>query len=118
VEMVEPKPGDVVCDPACGTCGFLVAVGEYLRQNHKAMLTNKKQWEHFNHHLFHGFDFDNTMLRIGSMTQSGWMEASQLYESPFTDFSPKGVEGVFNPDQVKQLIGVLSEVRQRAAVAA
>jgi type I restriction enzyme M protein len=67
VEMVEPKPGDVVCDPACGTCGFLVAVGEYLRQNHKAMLTNKKQWEHFNHHLFHGFDFDSTMLRIGSM---------------------------------------------------
>jgi type I restriction enzyme M protein len=67
VEMVEPKPGDVVCDPACGTCGFLVAIGEYLRENHKAMLTNKKQWEHFNHHLFHGFDFDNTMLRIGSM---------------------------------------------------
>lgn len=67
VEMVEPEPKDVVCDPACGTCGFLVAVGEYLRQNHKPMLTNKKQWEHFNHHLFHGFDFDNTMLRIGSM---------------------------------------------------
>ncbi|HET6843955.1 MAG TPA: class I SAM-dependent DNA methyltransferase [Candidatus Angelobacter sp.] len=67
VEMVEPKPSDVVCDPACGTCGFLVAVGEYLREHHKAMLSNKKQWEHFNHHLFHGFDFDNTMLRIGSM---------------------------------------------------
>jgi type I restriction enzyme M protein len=67
VEMVAPTPNDVVCDPACGTCGFLVAVGEYLRQHHKSMLTNKKQWEHFNHHLFHGFDFDNTMLRIGSM---------------------------------------------------
>lgn len=67
VEMVQPEPKDVVCDPACGTCGFLVAVGEYLRQNHKGMLTNKKLWEHFNHHLFHGFDFDNTMLRIGSM---------------------------------------------------
>ncbi len=26
VEMVEPKPTDIVCDPACGTCGFLVAV--------------------------------------------------------------------------------------------
>jgi type I restriction enzyme M protein len=67
VEMVKPEPKDVVCDPACGTCGFLVAVGEYLRKNHQAMLTNKIQWEHFNHHLFHGFDFDNTMLRIGSM---------------------------------------------------
>jgi type I restriction enzyme M protein len=67
VEMVEPKPTDVVCDPACGTCGFLVAIGEYLRERHPEILTNKKHWEHFNHHLFHGFDFDNTMLRIGSM---------------------------------------------------
>ena len=31
VEMVEPKPTDIVCDPACGTCGFLVAVGASLR---------------------------------------------------------------------------------------
>jgi type I restriction enzyme, R subunit len=57
-------------------------------------------------------------LVIDYLTQSGWMEPSQLYESPFTDFSPKGVEGVFTPDQVKQLIGVLSDVRQRAAAAA
>ena len=34
VEMVQPKPTDIVCDPACGTCGFLVAVGEYLRERH------------------------------------------------------------------------------------
>jgi type I restriction enzyme R subunit len=55
---------------------------------------------------------------IEYLTQSGWMDAGQLYESPFTDFSPKGVEGVFSGDQVQQLIGVLSEVRQRAIVAA
>jgi type I restriction enzyme M protein len=67
VEMVEPRPGDVVCDPACGTCGFLVAVGEYLRERHSELFANAKQREHFHHGLFHGFDFDNTMLRIGSM---------------------------------------------------
>jgi type I restriction enzyme M protein len=67
VEMVEPKPTDIVCDPACGTCGFLVAVGELLRQRHPQVLTNAKLREHFHHKLFHGFDFDNTMLRIGSM---------------------------------------------------
>jgi type I restriction enzyme M protein len=67
VEMVEPKPTDVVCDPACGTCGFLVAVGEYLRERHPEVMTNARQREHFHHGLFHGFDFDNTMLRIGSM---------------------------------------------------
>lgn len=67
VEMVEPKPTDIVCDPACGTCGFLVAVGEYLRERHSEALTDPKLSDHFHHHLFHGFDFDSTMLRIGSM---------------------------------------------------
>src|SRR2546422_5266762 len=67
VEMVEPKPTDVVCDPACGTCGFLVAVGESLRVRHPEVLTNAKLRQHFHRDLFHGFDFDNTMLRIGSM---------------------------------------------------
>jgi type I restriction enzyme M protein len=67
VEIVEPKPTDIVCDPACGTCGFLVAVGEYLRERRPETLTDPKFREHFHHGLFHGFDFDNTMLRIGSM---------------------------------------------------
>jgi len=67
VEMVEPTPTDIVCDPACGTCGFLVAVGESLRERHPEVLTNAKLREHFHSKLFHGFDFDNTMLRIGSM---------------------------------------------------
>src|SRR5437762_1238696 len=65
--MVEPKPTDVGCDPACGTFGFLVVVGESLRVRHPEVLTNAKLWKHFNNELFHGFDFDNTMLRIGSM---------------------------------------------------
>ena len=67
VELMEPKPTDLVCDPAAGTCGFLVAVGEYLRQRHPEILRDPKPREHFHHKLFHGFDFDNTMLRIGSM---------------------------------------------------
>jgi type I restriction enzyme R subunit len=53
-------------------------------------------------------------LIIDYLTQSGWMSATQLYESPFTDYSPKGVEGVFTPDQVSQLVGVLDEIRGRA----
>jgi len=67
VELMAPKPNDVVCDPAAGTCGFLVAVGEYLRQKHPEILRDPKLKEHFHQRLFHGFDFDNTMLRIGSM---------------------------------------------------
>ena len=67
VEMIAPTPGDVICDPACGTAGFLVAAGEYLREYNPEMLRDEKQREHFHHGMFHGFDFDNTMLRIGSM---------------------------------------------------
>jgi len=67
VELTAPQPKDVICDPACGTAGFLVGAGEYLRRRHPSLLHDKKQNEHFHHHMFHGFDFDNTMLRIGSM---------------------------------------------------
>jgi len=67
VELTAPQPRDVICDPACGTAGFLVAAGEYLRARHPGLLRDKKLNEHFHHGMFHGFDFDNTMLRIGSM---------------------------------------------------
>jgi type I restriction enzyme M protein len=67
VEMTAPTPKDVICDPACGTAGFLVAAGEYLREHFSKELLDAKAKRHFHHDLFHGFDFDNTMLRIGSM---------------------------------------------------
>jgi type I restriction enzyme M protein len=67
VDMTAPQPGDEICDPACGTAGFLVAAAEYLRAHHAELLTNPAQREHFHHGTFHGYDFDSTMLRIGSM---------------------------------------------------
>src|SRR6266496_3240933 len=67
VEMMEPTAKDVICDPACGTCGFLVAAGEHLRERHPEILRDATDREHFHHGMFNGFDFDNTMLRIGSM---------------------------------------------------
>jgi type I restriction enzyme M protein len=67
VEMTAPTPQDTICDPASGTCGFLVAAGEYLRQAHPTLFHDAKLNKHFNHAMFHGYDFDNTMLRIGSM---------------------------------------------------
>ena len=67
VEMTAPGPRDVICDPACGTAGFLVAAGEYLRSRHPEILHDAKLKAHFHKNAFHGFDFDTTMLRIGSM---------------------------------------------------
>ena len=67
VEMMAPGPGDEICDPACGTAGFLVASAEYVNRTHREALLAPAQRQHFNDSMFHGFDFDSTMLRIGSM---------------------------------------------------
>ena len=70
VEMMAPGPKDVICDPAAATCGFLVAAGEYLRDNHPEIFRDDALRDHFHNHMFHGFDFDSTMLRIGSMNMT------------------------------------------------
>jgi len=67
VEMMAPTVKDEICDPACGTAGFLVAASEYLRREHPNLLMDAQSSRHFNHSMFHGYDFDGTMLRIGSM---------------------------------------------------
>lgn len=67
VAMTAPGPKDVICDPASGTCGFLVGAGEYLRDNHPEIFRDEALRKHFHEGMFHGFDFDGTMLRIGSM---------------------------------------------------
>jgi type I restriction enzyme M protein len=67
VDMMAPKPTDEICDPASGTAGFLVAASEYIREQHPSVLTDAAQRKHFHASMFHGYDFDNTMLRIASM---------------------------------------------------
>ena len=67
VEMMVPQPDDTICDPASGTCGFLVLAGEHIRNHHPSALTDPAKAEHFHNGMFSGYDFDNTMLRIGSM---------------------------------------------------
>ena len=68
VDMTAPKPNDVICDPACGTAGFLVAASEYLVEHHRAeIFKDARSRRRFNEGTFYGYDFDTTMLRIGSM---------------------------------------------------
>ena len=67
VGMTAPAPADEICDPACGTAGFLVAASEYVRERHSSVLTDATQRKHFHASMFHGYNFDNTMLRIASM---------------------------------------------------
>lgn len=68
VDMMEPQATDVICDPACGTSGFLVAAGEYLKENRREeIFFNRENKDHYMNHMFYGFDMDRTMLRIGAM---------------------------------------------------
>lgn len=83
VEMLAPKPTEIVADPACGTGGFLVGVMQYLLETHtspqgiikhadgtKSYSGDKikpEEWKHIRNNMFHGFDFDSTMLRIAAM---------------------------------------------------
>ena len=66
VELMQPTPDDVICDPACGTAGFLVGAAEYIRNHFEDSMT-QEQWEAFSGPMFTGFDTDRTMLRISAM---------------------------------------------------
>jgi type I restriction enzyme M protein len=45
VEMMNPGPGDEICDPACGTAGFLVAAAEYVQREHReALLVHSRKY--------------------------------------------------------------------------
>lgn len=68
VEMMDPSSDEMICDPACGTSGFLVAAGEYLKENRKEeIFFDKQKKDHYMNHMFYGYDMDRTMLRIGAM---------------------------------------------------
>lgn len=68
VRMTDPKADDIICDPACGTAGFLVEAGEYLKENKKdEIFYDSRNRAHYMNEMFYGYDMDRTMLRIGAM---------------------------------------------------
>jgi len=67
VDLMKPAPGDTIIDPAAGSAGFLVAAGEYLIHHNEDLLTIQSVKDHYGNDMFHGYDMDSTMLRIGAM---------------------------------------------------
>ena len=68
VEIMNPTADDMICDPACGTSGFLVEAGEFLKKTRKEeIFFDKQKKAHYMNNMFHGYDMDRTMLRIGAM---------------------------------------------------
>ncbi len=95
VDMMRPKADDVICDPACGTSGFLVSASEYLREKFKQeVFFNRQNKNHYMNHMFHGFDMDRTMLRIGAMNMM-----THGVENPFIEYRDSLSDQ--NPDKEK-----------------
>ena len=67
VELSDIQPNDIVCDPSCGTAGFLICAIMYLKEKYPEMFMDTAKLQHFNNDMFYGFDFDYSMLRIASM---------------------------------------------------
>ncbi len=126
VQMIDPKPDETVADPACGTAGFLVTVLEYMLETYSSEqgtiveeveneegkkikqitytgdLLDQTQWKHIKRGMLHGFDFDNTMLRIAAMNL--WMHGAEdpdihyqdTLAQSFTDKFPQIEKDYFN----------------------
>jgi type I restriction enzyme M protein len=117
VELLEPKPTETIGDPACGTAGFLVGVMQYLLETHtsaKGTLEGENgaaiytgdllepYREHIQSEMFHGFDFDATMLRIASMNlmlhgvDSPDIHYQDTLSNSFPEKFPKQASGGFD----------------------
>jgi len=117
VELIDPQPNEVLCDPACGTAGFLARTMEYLNRQHSSSAgtfedeDGNKHYtgdllepyrDHINKHMFWGFDFDTTMLRVSSMNMAlhGVSGANILYQDSLNksikEHYPKQEESFFD----------------------
>lgn len=84
-ELVDPKLGDTICDPACGTGGFLLGAYHHILTSYTSKqyrqtdenglergllgdkLIDERQWKHLKEKTFYGYDVDESMVRIGLM---------------------------------------------------
>jgi len=120
VELLDPKPDERMADPACGTAGFPVAVMEYLRENYtspEGVVEHEENGEryttysgdllepyrkHIETDMFHGFDFDVTMLRIASMNMmlhgvnAPDINYQDTMSNSFPERFPKAAENAFD----------------------
>ncbi len=87
VAMTAPRRDDVICDPACGTAGFLVGAAEYPRRQDPGAWIDPDARLHVETRMFNGHDFDGTMLRLGAMNMAlhGFEDARITYRGSLTE---------------------------------
>lgn len=87
VELMQPKLGEIICDPAMGSAGFLMESARYIQEHQKAELNDKENRRKFNSEMFHGNETDPDMLRIGTMnmTLHDVSDPQIFYKNSLTD---------------------------------
>jgi len=63
VEVIRPEPGMTICDPACGTGGFLIAAHDYI-SNSKNYTLDKEQKKFLKFNTFKGKDIVDNVARL------------------------------------------------------
>jgi type I restriction enzyme M protein len=120
VELMQPQPTDRICDPSCGTAGFLIESYDYLMRHHSSAAGTHKDLidgeEHISYSgdllgehrahvdtdMFHAYDFDATMLRIATMNlvMHGVKQPDVHYQDTlsqsFEERHPKGSKNAFD----------------------
>lgn len=79
VKLVDPKIGDTICDPACGTGGFLISAYNYILESNTSTeakqntpsaygdLLKPKQWDFLDEKAIWGLDNDTNMVKIAAL---------------------------------------------------
>jgi type I restriction enzyme M protein len=120
VELMQPQPTDRICDPSCGTAGFLIESYDYLLREHSSAAGTHKEVvegeehisysgdllgehrKHIDSDMFHAYDFDATMLRIATMNlvMHGVKQPDVHYQDTlsqsFEERHPKGSKNAFD----------------------
>ncbi len=63
VDVTRPQIGETVCDPACGTGGFLLAAYDYM----KVQSSDKEKSEFLREQALHGYDNTALVVTLASM---------------------------------------------------
>ena len=96
VELMAPKLGERIIDPACGTAGFLINASEWMKRTYREDLYNTNERERFYHDTFTGYDFDRSMVRIAAMNSymHGFEKPNISYRDSLGEFPEMSGGGV------------------------
>lgn len=108
VELMNPSSDEVICDPACGTSGFLVASGEYLKEKKKdEIFFDRQKKDHYMNHMFYGYDMDRTSgveLRLRRLGRK--LELERIHPHKFRrSMATRAIDKGMPIEQVQKILG-------------